>query len=58
MFVFFIYLAATSINDRLLLPFEQGWGREIVLRHPTEDMKNKKVPCDVYYFAPEGTKLV
>lgn len=43
----------------VIKPFELGWGREIVLRQA----ENSNGPAtsarsDVYYFSPEGTKLV
>ncbi|KAL5008970.1 hypothetical protein ScPMuIL_014551 [Solemya velum] len=42
-------------------PFDHGWRREVVIRgvfdEYTKAGKPKKIPADVYYFTPEGTKL-
>lgn len=43
--------------SKLTKPFEVGWGREIVFRHRDDDSCSSKY-ADVYYFSPEGSKLV
>ncbi|CAE1251407.1 unnamed protein product [Acanthosepion pharaonis] len=48
--------------EKIVAPFEQGWKREVVIRSVYEEFtkmgRPKRVPADVYYYAPDRRKLV
>lgn len=47
--------------EKIVAPFEQGWKREVVIRSVYEEFtkmgRPKRVPADVYYYAPDRRKL-